>query len=210
MDKWAAVESERLNLARDLAGVPHVAWDAPSLCTKWRVRDVVGHLIWGERGVGLGAGLVGLVKNGCNFNRWVARDGIANGNADPAALLGEFEANASSRKHPPGAPAIVMLGDTLCHAQDIRRPLGLKHQYPAEVLEAVADMFKVAGFPFQAKKLLAGIRLVAIDTNWATGQGAEVSGPLEALIMVMAGRRAALADVTGPATATLEARLPGG
>jgi uncharacterized protein (TIGR03083 family) len=172
------------------------------------VRDVVGHLVWGERGVGLGAGLVGLVTNGFNFNRLVARGAIANGNAEPAALLAEFEANASSRKHPPGATALAMLADTLCHAQDIRRPLGIGHRYPDEVLDAVANLMKVAGFPFQAKKLLAGIRLVATDAAWATGQGDEASGPLEALVMVMAGRRAALADLTGPATATLDRRLP--
>jgi hypothetical protein len=44
MDEWAAVESERLALAKDLAGIPVEAWEAPSLCTEWRVRDVVGHL----------------------------------------------------------------------------------------------------------------------------------------------------------------------
>ena len=37
----------------------------------------------------------------------------------------------------------------------------------------------------------------------------EASGPLEALVMVMAGRRAALADITGPATSTIEGRFEG-
>jgi uncharacterized protein (TIGR03083 family) len=207
MDEWTSVERERLDLAKDLGSIPDTAWNAQSLCTQWRVRDVVGHLVWGERGVGLSIGLVGLVKNGCNFNRFVANEGIANGNADSAALLAEFEANASSRKHPPGAPALAMLADTLCHAQDIRRPLGLEHQYPDEALEAVANLMKVAGFPFQAKKILSGIRLVATDADWTTGQGPETSGPLEALVMVMAGRRAALSDMAGPATDTLNARL---
>jgi uncharacterized protein (TIGR03083 family) len=209
MDVWAAVERERLDLARDLAAIGDAAWDAQSLCTQWRVRDVVGHLVWGERGVGLSAGLVGMVKNGCSFNRFVAHAGITNGNADPATLLAEFEGNVSSRKHPPGAPAIAMLADTVCHAQDIRRPLDLEHHYPDEVLDAVADLMKVAGYPFRAKKILSGISLVATDADWTTGQGPEASGPLEALVMVMAGRCAALADVTGPATETLKARLPG-
>jgi uncharacterized protein (TIGR03083 family) len=210
MDEWAAVEGERVALAKDLTGIPVAAWDAPSLCTQWRVRDVVGHLVWGQKGLGLAEGLVGLARNGGSFNRFVARDAIARGSAEPATLLAEFEANASSRKHAPTVTAVAMLADTLCHAQDIRRPLGLDHQYPEDVLESVADMFKVVGFPFHVKKLLAGVRLVATDADWATGQGAEASGPLEALIMVMAGRRAALADLTGPASVTLEARLPGG
>ena len=77
MDEWAAVESERLDLATDLAGIPDAASDAPSLCTEWKVRDVVGHLVWAERGVWLGAGLIGLVKNGCSFDRYVARAGMS-------------------------------------------------------------------------------------------------------------------------------------
>ena len=90
--------------------------------------------------------------------------------------------------------------------------MGLEHQYSEEVLEAVVNLMKVAGFPFHSKKLLAGIRLVATDVPWTSGQGSEASGPLEALVMVMVmvGRRAALANVTGPATAALDARLPGG
>lgn len=32
-----------------LAAVPDDRWDAPSACTEWTVRDVTGHLIWGQR-----------------------------------------------------------------------------------------------------------------------------------------------------------------
>jgi len=32
-----------------LAAVPDDRWDAPSACTEWTVRDVAGHLIWGQR-----------------------------------------------------------------------------------------------------------------------------------------------------------------
>ena len=100
-----------------------------------------------------------------------------------------------------------MLNETICHAQDIRRPLGLAHQFPTEALEAVADSFKGKGYPFGTKKRIAGLHLVASDAEWTTGQGPEASGPLEALVMVMAGRRAALADLTGPGTSTIEGRF---
>lgn len=32
-----------------LAAVPAGAWDRPSMCTEWTVRDVAGHVIWGQR-----------------------------------------------------------------------------------------------------------------------------------------------------------------
>lgn len=32
-----------------LAEVPADRWDTPSACTEWTVRDVTGHLVWGQR-----------------------------------------------------------------------------------------------------------------------------------------------------------------
>jgi uncharacterized protein (TIGR03086 family) len=32
-----------------LSEVPSEAWDTPSMCAEWTVRDVAGHLIWGQR-----------------------------------------------------------------------------------------------------------------------------------------------------------------
>ncbi len=32
-----------------MAAVEPDQWDAPSMCTEWTVRDVAGHVIWGQR-----------------------------------------------------------------------------------------------------------------------------------------------------------------
>lgn len=32
-----------------IAAVPDERWDRPSACTEWTVRDVAGHVIWGQR-----------------------------------------------------------------------------------------------------------------------------------------------------------------
>jgi hypothetical protein len=48
---------------------------------------------------------------------------------------------------------------------------------------------------------------VATDLDWAYGEGPEVRGAGEALLMIMGGRRAAVPDLDGPGTATLAARL---
>jgi uncharacterized protein (TIGR03086 family) len=34
-----------------LAAVPATMWDAPSACAQWSVRDVAGHVIWGQHQV---------------------------------------------------------------------------------------------------------------------------------------------------------------
>jgi hypothetical protein len=51
-----------------------------------------------------------------------------------------------------------------------------------------------------------GVRLVASDSDWSHGKGAEVRGSGEALLMAMAGRRDALKDLSGPGTTDLARR----
>ena len=48
MDTWQAVDEERSALADDLATLDDGQWDAQSLCSEWKVRHVVGHLIGGR------------------------------------------------------------------------------------------------------------------------------------------------------------------
>jgi hypothetical protein len=52
-----------------------------------------------------------------------------------------------------------------------------------------------------------GVRLVATDLDWGHGKGPEVRGSGEALLMAMAGRRAALDDLDGPGKAKLAQRF---
>jgi hypothetical protein len=48
---------------------------------------------------------------------------------------------------------------------------------------------------------------VATDLDWSHGSGPEVRGSGEALLMAMAGRRAALDDLDGPGKAKFAQRL---
>jgi hypothetical protein len=55
------------------------------------------------------------------------------------------------------------------------------------------------GWPFWAKRRLRGLRLVATDTAWSAGEGAEVRGPAQALLLLLTGRtEAALPHLDGP------------
>jgi hypothetical protein len=100
-----------------------------------------------------------------------------------------------------------MLIDTVCHSGDIRRPLGISRQVPAETFIEVADTLKGIGFPLGTNKRIAGLRLVATDISWSTGDGPVVEGPAEPLILAMAGRRSGLDDLSGEGKALLASRL---
>ncbi len=102
---------------------------------------------------------------------------------------------------------MIALVDGTIHHQDIRRSLGRPRSVPPARLERVLAL--VPGNPrLGAGRRIRGLQLRATDVDWAHGPGPEVTGPGEALLMAMTGRRAALADLSGPGRAMLAARMP--
>lgn len=206
MDTWAKCDAEREALCGDLGGLSPAQWDTQSLCTEWKVRHVVAHLVAGGDVNALGS-FVGLVRNGMNFNRYIRREALAEGTAPPETLLAGLRKTVGGRRTPPMAKPVIVLTDTVCHSADIRRPLGIARQLPEETLVEVADCLKGIGFPLGTTKRISGLRLTATDAPWSTGDGPSVEGPAESLILAMAGRPAGLAECTGEGVATLKSRM---
>jgi uncharacterized protein (TIGR03083 family) len=102
----------------------------------------------------------------------------------------------------------IALTDTTIHHQDIRRALALPHRIPAHRLVPV--LWIALGAPtLPAKRNARGLRLVATDMDWSAGDGPEVTGPAEALLMAAAGRQPALDELAGDGLATLRGRVQG-
>jgi len=205
MDTWAKYDAERQALCEDLEGLEAGQWDNPSLCSRWKIRHVVAHLVEASD-VSARAAVVGLLRNGMNFNRYMARDALAAGAAPPDELLSGLRSTVGKHKTPPMAKPVNMLVDTVCHSADIRRPLRIARTLPEETLVEVADNIKNVGFPLGSKKRVAGLKLVASDVTWSAGDGTVVEGPIESLILAMAGRRAGLEDLTGKGMMLLSSR----
>jgi uncharacterized protein (TIGR03083 family) len=206
MDTWQAIDEERSALAEDLATFDDSRWETQSLCSEWKVRHVVGHLVGGAE-VKTGPFLAGMLRNGMNFNRLMAREGLARGAAPPEELLGQFRKTIGMRRTPPGARPEIMLLDLVCHSGDIRRPTGMTRTVPEATLVKVADTVTGIGFPLHAKKRIDGLRLSATDSNWSAGDGPSVEGPLASLILVIAGRKAPIEDLSGEGAQTLSTRV---
>ena len=117
----------------------------------------------------------------------------------PAASCHAAEFSRSSS--PPG-PVDSWLGETLVHAKDIRRPLGIAHAYPVDALSRVAGFYRGSNLLIGAKNRVAGLTLGATDTEWTAGSGPQVAGPMLALVLATTGRAAALEDLTGEGVAT--------
>ncbi|OBB94584.1 maleylpyruvate isomerase family mycothiol-dependent enzyme [Mycobacterium sp. 852002-30065_SCH5024008] len=195
---------ERADLADFLSTLTPQQWDAPSLCSKWTVKDVVAHVVSYEE-----LGPLGLLKRFAKG--WVVRANQVGVDefADLSArqLLDFLRAHLQPRGLTAGFGGMIALVDGTIHHQDIRRALGRPRSVPADRLERVLGL--VPGNPrLGAGRRIRGLRLRATDVDWEHGHGPEVAGPGEALLMAMSGRPAALADLAGPGLDTLATRLP--
>lgn len=188
---WQVIEQQRLQLADLLSGLSDEEWERSSLCSAWRIRDVAAHLT-----------LVGLPPTGREVARVLRRSAggfdavnaalaVQRGARPPEQLVAELRQHASSRKVPPVTKQSNLLFDVLVHGQDIAVPLGLDLPMPADGAVAGAERVWRMGWPFWARRRLRGLRLVATDVPWSAGSGADVRGPIAALLLLLTGRTAA-------------------
>jgi len=203
-DIWSAVHAERKALAADLRDLSGEAWDTPSLCRGWTVRDVLAHLT-SAASLTPPAFFARLAGSGFNFDKVQEKGIAAHRGASAADTLAGFEAVVSSVKHPPG-PTATWLGETIVHSEDIRRALGIQHKYPADAVVTVAEFYKGSNLLIGSKRRIAGLALRATDADWSHGTGPEVSGPILSLVMAMTGRKVADDDLAGDGVATLRSR----
>ncbi len=119
-------------MADFLASLRLEQWDHPSLCRGWRIRDVAAHVVSYEE-----HGWADLIKR-------LARARFRPGRLNEVALADYAARDPQElveflRKHltPRGGTARfggrVGLVDALIHHQDMRRPLGMRRQIPAEL-----------------------------------------------------------------------------
>jgi uncharacterized protein (TIGR03083 family) len=192
---------EREEFAAMLEGLALEQWESPTLCDQWRVREVVAHAIsfdplsrW-ELLRRMARGLV--ARGGAN-----AVGVVEFGGKSPQELTDLMHRYAEPQGLTSGFGGRIALTDGMIHQQDIRRPLAIPRVIEPQRLRVALD------FALTAPRILGawrarGVRLVATDLDWSHGKGDEVRGTGEALLMAMAGRRAALDDLEGPGKAKL-------
>ena len=205
MDTWSMTASEREGVANALGTLGPDAFDQPSLCEGWTVRDVLAHMT-GTAMLTPPAFFAKLAGSGFNFDKMVAK-GVKSLEAASSddQLIAFWRSRVKTRNGPPG-PAAAMLGEVVIHGEDIFRALGSYREHPADHLVAVANFYKGSNLMVGAKRRISGLTLRATDVDWQNGSGPEVSGPLVALILAMTGRKAVLDDLSGEGLETLRSR----
>jgi uncharacterized protein (TIGR03083 family) len=203
---FAAVADERRQLATLLDGLTAAQLATPSLCAGWDVKTVAAHVISTVTdGTPAFLRLALRRRSMARAIDELARRGAQLPAAEVAASLRQC---ADRRISPPLFGPLDPLADVLVHSGDIRIPLGLPFA-PDPQLAALAMDFLTGPWPFGFVPLgrLRGISLRANDIYRAWGRGAEVRGPVAALMMAVSGRTALLHLLDGPGLAPLRQRV---
>ena len=203
---FAAVADERRRIAHLLDGLDDAQLATSSLCAGWDVKTVAAHIV--STVTDGTPAFVRLALRRGSISR--AIDEMARRGAQlPAAEIAvRLRACADRRISPPLSGPLGPLADVLVHGGDIRIPLGLLFA-PDPQLAALAMDFLTGPWPlgFVPKARLRGISLRANDISQAWGSGAEIQGPVAALLLAACGRTALLHLLDGPGLATLCQRV---
>ncbi|MFF1275833.1 maleylpyruvate isomerase family mycothiol-dependent enzyme [Streptomyces marokkonensis] len=201
---WPLIRTERAALAADLAELTDQQWSTPSLCAGLSVREVLAHLTAGAS-LNAVSWMAGVIRCRFDFDKQVAMRLAEQLGATPGETLERFRRIVPSTTKPP-LPAIAMLGETIVHAEDIRRPLGIRREYPIDVVTRTADYYQGSDLVVVAKGRIGGLGLVADDGPFRTGSGPLVSGRTLSLVMSMTGRASYCDDLEGDGVELLRSR----
>lgn len=198
MAHWTLAARAREDFADMMEGLSEEQLASPSLCEGWDAKGVLSHLVMFVE-LGAFGFFATIAKHRFDFDKaWLAE--AADRHRRPTAgLITTLRDKAGSTAPLPGFPEALTVADVAIHTQDARRPLDLEGELDPDVLR---DSLEFLTSHKQAKQLvdlpsLDGVKLVATDIGWTHGEGAEVSGTGEALMMALA-RRPVLDELDGP------------
>lgn len=198
---WAAVDRRRRCVAELLSSLAPAEWDTPSLCDGWRVRDVAAHLTMPLLTIRQMA--VPAIRHPGGTNRLIKEGSIElAGRYDTDELVDRIERLVGYHRAFPGLTCRESLIDAVGHTLDMAIPLGIDVRIPADEMAEAADRVIASIGSRNAKVFrampLEAFRLTATDHTWSTGRGPEVTGTMADLFLLVTGRTARTAQLSGP------------
>ena len=183
---WHHIDSERAALADLLESLPEQAWDQPSLCDGWTVRDVAAHLTFSQARV---RDVVWpAVRTGFRYNAMIKYAAVRSP-LTHEQIVATLRGFVGSRRRAPFVTELEPLLDVLVHTQDICVPLGIKYPMPVDAAVAAADRVLSLPRPMRLWDPPRGVRLVATDADWAYGDGAEQEAAIQSHLLTLTGRQ---------------------
>ena len=195
----SAIADERRSLAAILATLTPQQWDAPSLCTGWRVREAVAHISMAYR-YALPKVMLEMLKSRGRFDAMADR--IARRDAarmSTEELTASIARNVDHPWKPPGGGYVGALSHDLIHGLDVTVALGLDRRVPLERVRMVVENLQPRQVEFFGVDL-DGVQLSASDTAWTFGSGEPLIGAAQDLLLVLCGRKLPPGQLEGAAS----------
>ncbi|MGH1492334.1 MAG: maleylpyruvate isomerase family mycothiol-dependent enzyme [Acidimicrobiales bacterium] len=189
MAEWMLAAKARTGFADMIDGLSAEELEQQSLCEGWNARGVLCHLTSFVE-----TGGFELFKNIAvarfNFDKAALAMVEKRSGRSTEDLVASLRANASKSAPLPTFPEELTVSDVAIHTQDVRRPLGLGGSLDETVLRTTLDFLTThkMATTLVNRPDIDGIQLKATDIAWSFGDGAEISGPAEALMMGLAAR----------------------
>ena len=156
----------------------------------------------------LGRFMAEVAKAFGSFDKANDRMALALAQRPTADLIADLRSRVTKRSSPPGLGPEAPLHDILLHSLDVRIPLGLPTERPAERYAPALDlMFSLMGSRTLVPKGRPKLRWVATDHSWEHGAGDEVQGTMADLTLTASGRGARIDALTGAGQPALAAWL---
>jgi len=207
------VAAELASLAAALEPLPTDRWDAPSLCTGWRVRELVAHVTMAAR-YGPDAFRAELAADGFDFAALSDRIAHRDGTLDPSVLVADLRSDALARFAPPGGGFAGALTHVVVHGLDATVALDLDRAASDDATRVVLDGLTTGGGHAHFGTDPEGLHLRTTDFDWSFGTGTALDAPASTIVLALCGRRvprapAALVELAlgrpGGATTGIEA-----
>jgi uncharacterized protein (TIGR03083 family) len=203
---FAAVAAQRRSFAELIDGLDDAQLALPSLCAGWDVKTVAAHVV-----STVSDGMPGFLRMAvrcASLSRGIDRLARSRAQAPVSDIIAALRENADRPVTSPVFGPRGPLADILVHTGDVRIALGLPFQPDPQCAVSAMD-FLTGGWPIGFLPLgqLRGIRLYASDVRQSWRDGAEIRGPVGALMMSICGRTATLNALDGPGMQILRRRL---
>lgn len=187
-EKAAMVAASYTALAGALESAGPPAWDTPSPCEGWRVREVVAHVTMPVR-YDEAAFMAEL--QACDFDFTKLSNAVAarDGGLPVETLLANLRDPALAAWTPPGGGLDGALSHAVIHGLDATDPLGRSDALPAGAVAEVLAGLTAGGGHQHFGVAIDATRYEATDLDWSYGAGAVVRGTAADLVLHLSGRQ---------------------
>lgn len=195
--EWTTCAKARTDFADMLDGLTSDQLAAQSLCSEWTTLDVAGHIVSLVELSPLKLAM-GAAKNRKDVDGFLSAQAKEFASQGAPAMSRSLRAKAAKQLKP--FPEASMVSDTAVHTLDVSRPLGISNPLDPAVLTMALD--HSAGELAKALKGATTPSLNATDIDWSWGDGPEVSGTGEALLLAL-NQRDVSDELTGDGVSLL-------